>query len=136
MSTYAPAMTYGGAVVAPALTPGITAPPGKTEVAPPPVKEPKVDIQSRLTVTLPAEAKLYIDGQLMKSTSGSRTFRTPTLNPGQTYFYDVKVEMVRDGETVSDTQRVIIRPGQNAQVAFTNLDKADTATARAANSGR
>jgi uncharacterized protein (TIGR03000 family) len=73
---------------------------------------------AQLLVELPADAKLYIDDQLMKTPSGKRTFNTPTLDLGQAYYYMVRAEVVRDGKTYSETKRVIIRIGATAQALF------------------
>jgi uncharacterized protein (TIGR03000 family) len=86
------------------------------------------DTRARLIVQLPADAKLFIDGNLMKSTSEKRTFITPVLRPEQTYFYDLRAEVVRDGRTVASTQRVILRPGQAIQASFPNLPSAVATT--------
>jgi uncharacterized protein (TIGR03000 family) len=88
------------------------------------------ETRARLIVQLPADAKLFIDGTLMKSTSEKRTFITPVLRPEQTYFYDLRAEVVRDGRTVARTQRVILRPGQAIQASFSDLPAA-VATAQA-----
>ncbi len=78
---------------------------------------------------LPADAKLFIDGNLMKSASEKRTFITPVLRPEQTYFYDLRAEVVRDGRTVAATQRVILRPGEAVQASFPSLPAVATAQA-------
>jgi uncharacterized protein (TIGR03000 family) len=120
----------GPVYAAPAgVSPGI-----RFEQAPLPKKNPeevRVNDRSRIVVELPEDARLYIDGNLMRSASARRVFRTPELNPDLTYFYDVKAEVVRNGRAVSETQRVIVRPGQEARANFTNLDRRDTATAQA-----
>jgi uncharacterized protein (TIGR03000 family) len=74
--------------------------------------------RARLLVQVPADAKLYIDGRLMKSTSGSRTYSTPALEPGQLYYYELRAEMVRDGKVVSEAKRVIVRAGQDSRAIF------------------
>jgi uncharacterized protein (TIGR03000 family) len=83
----------------------------------------KKEQEARLIVTVPEEAKLYIDGQLMKTGSGRRVFSTPTLRPGQTYFYDVKAEVVRDGQSVSREQRVYLRVGDVVTASFDGLNQ-------------
>jgi uncharacterized protein (TIGR03000 family) len=52
------------------------------------------------------------------------------LTPGQAYFYDVRVEVVRDGKKLSDTRRVIVRAGEEARANFPNME-ANTATVKA-----
>lgn len=113
----------------------------KTEETPPPTPKVKEKVggkdkdgaslenRTRVLVQLPEDAKLFIDGKLMTTTSAERTFQTPDLIPGQTYFYELKAEVVREGRTVSETQRVLLRPGQVATASFGTMDAA-AATAR------
>jgi uncharacterized protein (TIGR03000 family) len=75
--------------------------------------------RARLIVEVPEDAKLYIDDQLMKTTSARRNFSTPDLEPGQTYYYMLRVEVTRDNTRHSETRRVLIRPGQEAKATFT-----------------
>jgi uncharacterized protein (TIGR03000 family) len=65
---------------------------------------------------------LYIDDQLKKGASESRSFDTPVLQPGETYFYDVRVERLRDGKTVTESKRLIVRAGQETHVRFGQKD--------------
>jgi uncharacterized protein (TIGR03000 family) len=75
----------------------------------------------RLVVSVPAEAQLFIDGQLMKTTSERRVFRTPTLEPGARYYYDLRAEIVIGGKTESETVRVIVQGGNEAEATFPKL---------------
>ena len=45
-------------------------------------------------------------------------FTTPLMNANQKYFYTLKVTLVRDGETITENQRVMLTPGQEARVDF------------------
>ena len=63
------------------------------------------------SVEVPADAKLYIDDRLMKTSAAKRTFNTPTLEEGQLYYYILRAELTRDGQTYSETKRVIVRSG-------------------------
>src|SRR5947209_7868460 len=87
--------------------------------------------RARVVVDVPADAKLYVDGQLMKTQSDHRVFNTPALRPGQAYYYDVKAEVVRDGETKSETKRIVVRGGETARASFAELDAANTNRATA-----
>jgi uncharacterized protein (TIGR03000 family) len=71
-----------------------------------------------LTVDVPPDARLFIDGNLMKSTAPRRVFATPDLEPGRVYYYDVRAEVVRGGQVVSQVQRVLVRAGQPAFASF------------------
>lgn len=82
-----------------------------------------------VSIDVPADAKVYIDGNLMKSTGEKRVFQTPELVSGKAYFYDVKAEVIRDGKPVVQDQRVVIRPGSDASASFANLGVADPSIA-------
>lgn len=71
-----------------------------------------------IVVSLPADAKLIIDGQTTTQTTGTRTFRTPGLEEGYQYSYDLVAEVVREGRTERITQRVTFRAGQEARVTL------------------
>ncbi|MCS6851681.1 MAG: TIGR03000 domain-containing protein [Gemmataceae bacterium] len=68
-----------------------------------------------LVVTLPAEAKLFIDGQATTSTSEVRTFETPALPLGFDYSYTLRAELVRDGQTLTQTKTVTVRGGAESR---------------------
>lgn len=105
------------------LNPGAVPPPVRT---PNPAPLPKggagaieeTKARGVIHIELPEDAKLYVDGQLMRSTTGKRVFQTPALAVGQNYFYDLRIEIQRQGRTVADTQRVLITPGEETSVAF------------------
>jgi len=81
-----------------------------------------VSTKAKLIVEVPADARLYIDGQMMKSTAARRVFSTPALDQKQSYYYDLKAEVVRDGRTFSDTKRVIVKAGQEIRTTFPKLE--------------
>jgi uncharacterized protein (TIGR03000 family) len=79
--------------------------------------------RAKVIVQLPADAKLYVDDHPIKATSENQTFSTPRLEPGQTYFYEVRAEAIRDGKTVVESKRVLVKAGQEVTVAFPKLEK-------------
>jgi uncharacterized protein (TIGR03000 family) len=106
--------------------------PGKIEQTPPPREKQDEQARARITVEVPADAKVYIDDQLMHSQSARRTYQTPDLQSGQFYFYDVRAEVIRNGQLVSQSQRIILRPGRASVASFANLGQATpSATAQA-----
>jgi uncharacterized protein (TIGR03000 family) len=105
-----------------------------SELPPPTEKKGKSGTQetrANVLVELPADARLFVDGQAMKSTSARRSFITPPLEQGQAYYYDLRAEAVRDGQTVRISRRVVVRPGQSVNLSFPELEAGATATARA-----
>src|SRR5437867_7153014 len=45
---------------------------------------------ANLVVTLPSDARLFVDGHETKSVSGQRLLTTPDLQPGRTYSYTLR----------------------------------------------
>ncbi|HEY7313494.1 MAG TPA: TIGR03000 domain-containing protein [Gemmataceae bacterium] len=80
--------------------------------------------EATIVVHLPAEATLTIDGQPTQSTSGTRTFTSPPLEPGKTYSYTLKAEMKRDGRPRNVKKTIDVRAGQPTEVTL-NFDNAN-----------
>jgi uncharacterized protein (TIGR03000 family) len=86
--------------------------------------------RARLIVELPADAKLYVDDNPVPGTAGRRAFRTPELDRTQTYYYEVRAEVMRDGKPVGETRRVIVRAGEVVRANFLNLGQETVAKAK------
>jgi uncharacterized protein (TIGR03000 family) len=99
-----------------------TAPAEKAPAPKPEGKESSLPKKARLIVEVPAEAKLYIDDQLMKTTSAKRSFNTPALQPGQQYYYILRAEVVVAGKSYTETKRVLIRAGDEINANFPELE--------------
>jgi uncharacterized protein (TIGR03000 family) len=135
---YAGVGYYGGGVAVPgAAVPGYApegaAPPG--EGLPPPKPDKggmgQAPNRAKLIVELPADAKLYVDDRPMNTTSNVRTFNTPELEPGQLYFYELRIEVQRDGKQVTETKRVIIKAGDVVRANFPKVETESVAAVKA-----
>jgi uncharacterized protein (TIGR03000 family) len=82
---------------------------------------------AKVTVKLPAEAKLTVNGKPCPLTSSVRVFDTPVLEPGKSYYYTLKAELTRDGQTREETQRVAVSAGKQVTVEFKDLKVESTA---------
>jgi len=80
-----------------------------------------------LAVTVPEEAKVFVNGVRTSSTGSSRQYVSRGLLVGYTYTYEVRVEIERDGEIVEDTKTAYLRVGENSRLAF-DLPKVATPT--------
>lgn len=69
-----------------------------------------------VSIALPADARLIFNGVAAQGTGEKRTYLTPVLNPGQDYEYVLTAEVVRDGQTLTATERVIVRAGAETAV--------------------
>jgi uncharacterized protein (TIGR03000 family) len=86
-----------------------------------PVKDPKkasTEGPATIVVSLPADARLLVDGNATTSTSARRTLVTPALQFGATYIYNMTAEIVVDGRTVTQTQQISVRGGETTSVQF------------------
>ena len=77
-----------------------------------------VDQAATVVVSLPADATLTIDGEATTSTSTTRVFQTPQLEPGQTFHYTFQAQVERDGKVQTVTRRVEVRAGEQTQVSL------------------
>ena len=107
----------GGALPGP--TP-ITPLPGPTPITPPTKTTSSMSFENSgvLTVWVPYDAKVTINGRLTKSVGSRRQFVSYGLQQGLSYKYVVKAEVVRDGQTVEDTRTINLTAGQIDSVAF------------------
>jgi uncharacterized protein (TIGR03000 family) len=71
-----------------------------------------------ITVRLPADARLTVDGAKTQATESSRTFVSPPLQPGKEYQYTLRCEVTRDGKKVERTKDITVRAGQQSEVTF------------------
>jgi uncharacterized protein (TIGR03000 family) len=72
-----------------------------------------------LVVSLPADARLTVDGNATRATSARRTFVTPALEVGGEYTYTLRAEVAQDGQVAVQTQNVTVRAGETTEVSFT-----------------
>ena len=116
------------------MVPGPSAPMTTTKPMPGPATTPpepnfdKVMSYGRtqngsLTINVPADAKVFVNGLPTTSTGTQRTYVSRNLTPGQSYTYEVRAEVVRDGQTISDVKTVRLTAGQEYAAAF-NMEQA------------
>jgi len=88
-----------------------------------------------LNISVPADAKVYLQDQLMTTEGAQRRFVTPMIEAGMQHLYTVKVEVVRDGQTLSKTAQTTVTSGQEAfvAVAFDGKDLGSSASQVASN---
>jgi len=82
-----------------------------------------------VVVSLPANAKLSIDGEATKATSATRTFQTPELEPGKTFKYTLKAEIPVGEKTEVVTREIHVRAGEETKVTL-SLPEAPAVAAR------
>jgi uncharacterized protein (TIGR03000 family) len=96
-----------------------------------PKKAEAADNQGTVIVQLPADARMWVDGQAADLTSARRSFITPALEKDRDYFYTIKAEATRDGVVRSQSARVLVRAGRVSRADFGDL----TGTTRVSSEG-
>ncbi len=71
-----------------------------------------------LNVSVPADAKIYVNNQATASQGAQRRYISATLETGRRYSYNVRAEVQRDGKKVAQTKVVYVRAGQASNVRF------------------
>jgi len=74
--------------------------------------------RGQVVVRLPADAKLFADGQATTLTGIERVFQTPELTTGRDFQYTLKVEFTEGTETKTATKQVVVRAGHRTVVDF------------------
>jgi uncharacterized protein (TIGR03000 family) len=77
------------------------------------------EASAKVVVSLPADARLKIDGQDTTSTGSERTFVSPKLVKGEKYSWTLEVELRHDDKPVIWTQKVSLTPGETQRVSLT-----------------
>ncbi len=71
-----------------------------------------------VVVSLPADAKLYLNNQPTRAQGTVRKFMTPALEPGATFTYVLRAEVVTNGQTRVQTRAITFQAGRQANVTF------------------
>jgi len=71
-----------------------------------------------LTIWVPADATVTINGLQTKSEGSKREYVSFGLVPGLSYKYVVRAEIMRDGEPIEETKEVTLTAGATSGVAF------------------
>jgi uncharacterized protein (TIGR03000 family) len=109
---------YGSTIFAPNTVPRVSTSESPYAVPTPPPEWPAV-ASARVTIRLPADAKLWADGKPTKQMGTVREFVTPpVLRAGLTYHYTFRAEWLQDGKPVVREQRVSVRATGTSQVDF------------------
>jgi uncharacterized protein (TIGR03000 family) len=78
--------------------------------------------RATITVHMPENASLTVDGRATTSTSATRHFYSPPLEPGRTYHYTFQARMERDGKTVRAERTVDVSAGDRRDITITMPD--------------
>ena len=72
-----------------------------------------------VTMQLPsADAELWFDGTASPQRGALREFRTPAIEPGKKYSYELKARWTENGQVVERNRKVTFEAGQSVLVDF------------------
>lgn len=71
-----------------------------------------------VNVLVPSDADLWFEGMLIPEAGRVRRFTTPALDPLQSYSYTVKANWVENGQQITQTQRILVKAGDDLRVRF------------------
>lgn len=117
---YAPTVpTYVAPAALVTNTPAITSPLNRSMYYSPQMSSGR---RATLTVHLPENARLIVDGKPTASASGTRRFYSPPLEAGKSYHYTLEARIERDGKTVRAERRVEVQAGDQREVTIVMPD--------------
>jgi uncharacterized protein (TIGR03000 family) len=101
-----------GTVIGPAPAPA-------TPAAPTPAPMSSIDRTSAtISVLVPADARVFVNGNLTKSTGTNRQYVSRGLVAGQSYTYELRMEYTVDGKTEVENKTVRLIAGERVDLAF------------------
>lgn len=71
-----------------------------------------------LSVWVPNDARIFVNGNTTNSTGSARNYISRGLQPGASYAYEVRAELVRNGKTLTETKQVTLVAGQRVNIEF------------------
>ena len=78
----------------------------------------QADTSAHLTVNVPEDAEVWVEGWKSSATGVTRRISSPPLTPGKRYTYDVRARWQEDGHEVTQEQKVAITAGDHASLDF------------------
>ncbi len=73
---------------------------------------------AKVTMIVPADAKVFFDGDATTQTGTERTYLSPALPRGKQFHYNVLVRWTENGKAVEQTRRVTVRAGSRVRIAL------------------
>ncbi len=72
-----------------------------------------------LSMAVPADAEIWLEGVKTTSTGTLRQFQTPALKTGQDYILNVRVRFRRNNQDVDESRAIRVRAGDNLRLDYT-----------------
>lgn len=71
-----------------------------------------------LTVSVPTDAKVFVNGRETTSTGDLRRYVSRGLDRSQSYTFEVRAQIERDGQSLEDTKTITVKGGQTASLVL------------------
>lgn len=81
------------------------------------------DTRAHLVLRVPADADLWFNGMKISAEGTVRKFASPPLVPGHRYFYEIRAEWHKNGQTITRTREVSVKAGAHIDVDFRKSDE-------------
>ena len=91
---------------------------GNTTMVTPTTSYPTYEDSGTLTIWVPYNAKVIINGYETKTTGSKRRYVSTGLKPGLTYKYEITAQLARNGKLAEETKTVYLQAGATEGVAF------------------
>jgi len=86
-------------------------------------------VQTRLTLHVPTDAKVYLSGRETKAQGAVRSFSSSRIAEGKKWAdYEVRVTVERDGRLVTKEKRITLSGGDQSELRF-DFDQTELAAA-------
>ena len=67
---------------------------------------PPSDNRAHIWLRVPADAKVWFNGQTTTQTGTLRLYNSPELTPGKKYHYEIRVRWMKDGKPIEEKRRI------------------------------
>jgi uncharacterized protein (TIGR03000 family) len=74
--------------------------------------------EAKLTLSVPSDAHVFINGKPTKSTGERRVYLSKGLASNYGYRYDVAVRAVRNGETIENSRTIVLHAGESRSMSL------------------
>ena len=82
-------------------------------------------VDTKLTLNVPADAKVFLAGNETRLTGSERTYTTKNMTAGQEWpSYKIRVAIEREGQVLDQERTITLTAGENHELAFDfDMDK-------------
>src|SRR5262245_11607685 len=83
-----------------------------------PALESPSPTRARLTLTVPADAEVWLAGKKLEGAGTTRTLESPDLKNGESYTFELRIRWMEGSEPVEETRKTTVGIGQSKSLTF------------------